>query len=67
MSEQELDEAMMRDVQLHEELRLIYVVDGWEVGYSTDDGETYQNFWGKTPLEAMKVAFSEVRNIRGRR
>lgn len=63
----ELNKAMERDIQLHEEIRLIYVVDGWVVEYSYDDGNTYEEFKADTPIEALIKCFSEIRNRRGRR
>lgn len=63
----DLNDAMERDIQLHEQFEIIYVVDGWEARYSTDDGNTYQEFKSESPIEAMIACFSEVRNIRGRR
>lgn len=66
MTESELNGAMERDIQLHEQVEIIYVVDGYLARYSYDDGNTYQDFKGDTPLEALKACFREVRNKRGR-
>lgn len=67
MTQRELNEAMMRDIQLHEQVEIIYVVDGWLCRYSTDDGNTYQDFKAPTPLDALEICFSKIRNTRGRR
>ena len=66
MTLDQLNTAIERDVQLHEEFYLYYTVDGWAVGFSTDDGNTYEYFYGETPVEAMIKCFSEIRNKRGR-
>ena len=58
MDEQDLDAAMMRDIQLHESVTIIYVVDGWKAQYSPDDGNTFIEFFGVTPMHALKKCFS---------
>lgn len=66
MIKEELDQAMMRDIQLHEQLEIIYVVDGWEARYSTDDGNTWSEFHAETPIQALEKCFATIRNLRGR-
>ncbi|HEV7298706.1 MAG TPA: hypothetical protein VGN72_05015 [Tepidisphaeraceae bacterium] len=57
---------MMRDIQLHEDVEISYVVDGWLVKYSPDDGNTWEEFKGETPLDALEACFESTRNQRGR-
>ena len=66
MTEEELDAAMMRDIQLHESVEIIYVVDGWNALYSPNDGNSTLEFFGVTPLHALKKCFAAIRNQRGR-
>lgn len=66
MTEQELDAAMQRDIQLHESVEITYIIDGWYARYSPDDGNTFRTYWGATPLEALKKAFERVQNTKGR-
>lgn len=61
-----LDKAIQRDIQLHEVVEITYVVTGYLAKYSPDDGNTWQSFEGETPLEALAICFSEVRNQKGR-
>ncbi len=62
-----LDLAIKRDVQLHEEFRMYYVVNGWICCYSFDDGNTETKYFGETPIKAMITCFKDIRNKRGRK
>jgi uncharacterized cupin superfamily protein len=66
MTLEELNTAIERDIQLHELFEMVYVVDGWDVNYTPDDGNTVQTFHGETPVAALTACFSKVRNWRGR-
>lgn len=66
MTQEELNQAIMRDVQLHEHFELRYHVWGWSVRYYSDDGERDTEFLGETPMAAMEACFSQIRNLRGR-
>jgi hypothetical protein len=66
MTLEELNTAIERDIQLHESFEMIYAVDGWDVNYTPDDGNTVQTFHGETPVLALIACFSQIRNRRGR-
>ncbi len=66
---QEVDEAMQRDIQLHEEVRIVYLVDRYQVTYQLEDGQVdYAQAHGATPLLALAELFKKNKplNVRDR-
>lgn len=65
---EQVNTAIERDVQLHEDFRVYYIVDGYRAEYSPDDGNTVSaSAEASTPLLAIAKLFgSGILNKRGR-
>lgn len=63
-----MDKYFENEIQLHEQIALYYVVDGWIAQYSYDDGNTWPvKCWNVSPMFALSELAIKINGMKAKR